>query len=219
MTDDWWRLRPGEVAGTGDPHAERLTELLRERFGDAYKDMLIPVDPKARPMQWSDFLPPQDAPALGFRTQPLIGAEAVQDVTPPTVTKPDLQADLVKAYKLIRDAPYQRRDMGDPRWHRFEAITAVDADDATRTGSYAQLLEETLLALTTQAREKLEAAVLEAQRAGCTLCVHEGPTAMVSDPPSFDMDSMTVKVRIRAHMLWPGQVCEHLPRTQYGEQA
>jgi hypothetical protein len=59
-------------------------------------------------MLWSDFLPPQDAPALGYRTEPLIDAEAVQDGTPPEVTAPDPVADLVKAYRLIQDHPEYR---------------------------------------------------------------------------------------------------------------
>lgn len=211
------RLRPNEVAGTGDPHTERLTELLRERFGDAYEDMLILQDPrKVRPMLWSDLMPPQDAPALGFRTEPVIGAEAVLDATPPKVTKPDLIADLVKAYKLIRDAPY-RRDMGDPSWHRFETTGTVDAEDVT--AAPGDHIERTVARLTVGAQEKLMAAAAEVVRAGCTLCVHDGPTATIDPMIDFERDQYVMRVRIRAHALLPGQECVHVPRTQYGDPA
>lgn len=48
--------------------------------------------------------PPQDAPALGYlpSLREYIGAV---DATPPVVGRHDPIADLVKAYKLIRDHP------------------------------------------------------------------------------------------------------------------
>lgn len=88
------RLRPNEVAGTCDVDA--INAVMRDALGDDWASVLV---------TWSDYLPPQDAPALGYHRGPLIGAEAVPDATPPTVTAADPVADLVKAYRLVRDHP------------------------------------------------------------------------------------------------------------------
>jgi hypothetical protein len=163
---------------------------------------------RPRPMLWSDFLPPQDAAALGYHTEPLIGAEAVQDGTPPKVTAADPVADLVKAYRLVRDAPY-RVERPPPHWCRFAVDETVGAERST------EFMEATVLRLANEAWGQVKAAVVLAQRAGCALCVHDGPTVTVGDPCNLAAD--TVRVHIRAHMLWPGEQCAHVPRTQYGE--
>lgn len=73
--------------------SERLANDIRHTIGDAQREM------------WAvAFHPVQDAPALGYlpSLREYVGAV---DATPPVVGRHDPIADLVKAYKLIRDHP------------------------------------------------------------------------------------------------------------------
>ena len=125
MTGEEYRpLRLNEVAGTRGVDA--INTIMREALGDDWASMLIPQRPDPMPKitvrypmgeevtkafhrsvsEWLDAMrvpydPPQDAPALGYSTEPLI--DAAPDITPPTVTTPDPVVDLVKGYKLISD--------------------------------------------------------------------------------------------------------------------
>jgi hypothetical protein len=177
------------------------------------------IDDLQREMWAVAFHPPQDAPALGYlpSVREYIGAVPVPDATPPVVEAADPVADLVKAYRLIRDAPLGvDRPLAGP-WHRFEASDVITPDDSAPEGSSAQLQAATLR-LVREARDKLDEAAAEATRAGYTLCVHDGPTARIDDVRDGDFlrtDTVHLSVRIRAHMLLPGQECPHLPRTEY----
>jgi hypothetical protein len=66
------------------------------------------VDLQQREMWAVTFLPPQDAPALGYlpSQREHVGAAAVLDNSPPTVAgPPDPVADMVRAYRLTSGRP------------------------------------------------------------------------------------------------------------------
>lgn len=128
------------------------------------------------------------------------------------MTGPDPAADLVKAYRLVRDAPY-RVERPPPHWYRFAVDETVGAERST------EFMEATVLRLANETWGQVKDAAALARRAGCALCVHDGPTVMTDDPLDLAADTVRVRVRIRAHMLWPGEQCAHVPRTQYGETA
>jgi hypothetical protein len=206
-----WRLRPNEVAGTRDVDA--INAVMREALGDDWASVFIPTG-RVRPMLWSDYFMP-DAPALGFYAEPIIGAEVMPDDAPPVVTTPDPVADLVKAYKLINDAPLGVDRPPAGPWHRFEASRTIDVEDTINAPDPHGLVQDTLAALTDEAWGKLKVAADLARRSGCALCVHDGPTSMIEEPFDLERDQYRMRVRVRAHMLWPGQQCAHLPRTEY----
>lgn len=207
--------RPNEVMGTWN--VDVINAIMREALGDDWASVFVTKDTgrEQRPMQWSDYFTP-DAPAIGFRAEPVIGAEVMPDTTPPTVTTPDPVADLVKAYKLINDAPLGvDRPLAGP-WHRFEASRTIDVEDTIGAPDPHGLAQDALTALADEAWGKLKVAADLAWRSGCVLCVHDGPTSMI-DPFDLERDQYRMRVRVRAHMLWPGQECAHVPRTQYGD--
>lgn len=206
-------LRPNEVAGTMD--VDRINAIMRDYLGDDWTRYMITKGREQEPVTF--FTPVEDAPALGYMPSLREFLPPVPDTTPPTVEAADPVADLVKAYRLVRDTPLGvARPIAGP-WLKFAASDIVTPDDNAPEGSSAQM-QAVVLKLVRQAQDTLDEAAVAATRAGCTLCVHDGPTATIDDAPGSDFmrsDTVRLRVRIRAHMLWPGQECPHLPRTEH----
>lgn len=211
MTGEYRPLRPNEVAGTWD--VDGINAIMCEALGDDWASVFVTKDTgrEVRPMLWSDYLPPQDAPAIGFRTELFI--DDVPDTTPPTVTTPDPVADLVKGYKLIKDNPGYRSDPpGRDKWIRLSdvAINPDTLDDIIGAG-YATALRD----MAYQAARNLDGCLRDLPD-GWSWCEHAFEWSS-TDPGPFLADRVAFTARVKGHRLVPGETCpSEGRRTMYG---
>lgn len=147
------------------------------------------------------FIPPpvDDEPLGTLNAAPGVTGHVTRAALP---TDFDLLAGLRDMFRRYETEPYRPPLRISPTmW--FGTQQDVDHD---RVDACPETLRDTIRQISEQVFEKVEAAAVEARKAGCDVCVHESDIS-ADGPSDLFRDVSVLTVRVRAHLLWPGQEC------------
>lgn len=120
----------------------------------------------------------------------------------------DPLTDLIRTFRAASDNTAYRPELRISPRLRFSTETPVTDDELGPVETYRTVIDAIVQDAIFRQLQEVAAAAETARKAGCRLCVHEPPTADILRAEDLWMeDRFTVRVRQRAHLLWPGQTC------------